>query len=260
MGKEKLIERRFVDIEEPELRDVGDGIRQFSGYAARFGEWADIGGAFRESIAPGAFTKTIREADVPLVYNHDPSTVMARTSNGTVRLSEDDKGLRVEADLNTSDPDSARVASKMDAGLVNKMSFAFRAIRQSWDKEAKPLTRTIREAALYDVSPVTSPAYTGTSAQLREARSVLEAEGVDLQELDEARDALEFAEALAAIVTASPEMVRHQSPEEIRAAIDTLSTYLAPAEPVTDEADHSLSKDVAMRRLALRKRRAGIAA
>ena len=158
------ISRRFVDLDDVEVREASDGMKQFTGHAAVFDQWADIGGSFREQIAPGAFKRTINnKTDVPFLYNHNPDTVMARTSNGRLRLSEDEKGLLVEADLNPADRDAAALITKMQDGNIRKMSFAFAVPKNGdmWNRDANPAERIIREAKLYDVSPVTSPAYEG---------------------------------------------------------------------------------------------------
>lgn len=254
MGRTGFPERRAIDV-EVDIRASDDGTRLFSGYAAVFNQWADIGGMFREQVAPGAFAKTIRQADIPFVFNHNPDTVMARTKLGTVRLSEDDKGLKVEADLDPADQDAARLITKLESRNVQKMSFAFRTIKDDWNEDGKIPERTLREAALFDVSPVTSPAYSGTSAQLRmEARAVLEANGYEVPEFE---DELNLARALEFITKVSPEDGEYD-PGHVRAAIDTLERFLLDTEPSTPnpEPDPSLSLDIAMRRLELRKRRA----
>jgi HK97 family phage prohead protease len=219
-----------------------------------FNEWADIGGYMREQIAPKAFRKTIREADVPFVFNHDDSTVMARTSNKRLKLSEDERGLYVEAQLDPTDADAAKLITKLEAKNVTKMSFAFQTVRDDWDESTTPLpSRTLREVKLYDVSPVTNPAYTGTDAQIRaEARMLLEARGIAVP----SDDADEFAAALEVITTKAPD---EADPAQVREAIDTLLRYVAAAEPDTEveetEAVHSLTLDTAQRRLQVARHR-----
>lgn len=158
--------------------------RTLVGYAAVFDRPALIGSGalrFRERVARGAFAKTIQEADVRLLVNHDPNHVLARTTNGTLRLSEDEIGLRVEADLDLLDHEAALWARRIERGVVNQMSFAFDVIREDWDLEADPPERTLLEVRLWDVSVVTFPAYVDTVASVRmddRVRSVLESRGV----------------------------------------------------------------------------------
>jgi len=148
-----------------EVRADGDTIR-VAGYAAVFNEEADIGGWFREVIAPGAFTDAIGRDDVVFLVNHE-GLPMARTRSGTLTLREDDKGLYMESELDPEDPDVRSIVPKMKRGDLDKMSFAFMPTVQEWDDSQEVPLRTIRQASLFDVSIVTSPAYQGTDIGLR---------------------------------------------------------------------------------------------
>jgi uncharacterized protein len=166
-----IIERRYADIDAVEMREEG-GRLGFRGHAAVFDSVTDLG-PFRERVASGAFRKTVQEADVRFLFNHEPDSVMARTVNGTLRLKEDAQGLVTEADLDPADWDVQRLAPKLRSGNVSQMSFAFRVVGprgEEWDDQpedgGKPI-RTLRELALFDVSPVTYPAYAQTDASLR---------------------------------------------------------------------------------------------
>lgn len=149
-----------------ELRAEDNAVR-VSGHAAVFNQEADIGGYFREVIRPGAFTRAIQEDDVPFLIEHE-GLPLARTASGTLKLSEDQRGLLIESELDAADPDVARCVPKMKRGDLSKMSFAFVATRQEWDETdpASPL-RIIHECRLFDVSIVTNPAYSGTDIGLR---------------------------------------------------------------------------------------------
>lgn len=137
-----------------------------AGYAAVFGDTADIGGYFKEVIAPGAFTRTLKSNDIRAYYAHDRGRVLGRQSAGTLRIREDDKGLAVEIDLpDTSDGRDVRTL--VDRGDVSGMSFSFRAIREEWNEATTPPTRTLYELEVYEVSVVSEPAYGGTSVALR---------------------------------------------------------------------------------------------
>ena len=148
-----------------EIRAESDGVK-VAGYAAVFNEEADIAGMFREVIAPGAFKDAIGRDDVVFLINHD-GLPLARTRSGTLKLTEDDHGLRMETTLDAEDPDVKSIVGKMQRGDLDKMSFAFRATVQEWDDTQDPPLRTIRQAELFDVSIVTSPAYDGTEIGLR---------------------------------------------------------------------------------------------
>lgn len=148
-----------------EIRAEPDGVK-VSGYAAVFNETADIAGMFLERIAPGAFSDAIGRDDVVFLINHD-GLPLARTRSGTLTLSEDGHGLKVETTLDAADPDVARIVGKMQRGDLDKMSFAFRPVQQSWDESGPMPVRTIEKAELFDVSIVTTPAYSGTEIGLR---------------------------------------------------------------------------------------------
>ena len=139
-----------------EIRMDEDGIK-VEGYAAVFGEETNIGGMFREVIERGAFTDAIGHEGLPL----------ARTRSGTLKLTEDERGLKIETSLDSNDPDVKSIAGKMQRGDLDKMSFAFYPDVQEWDESGDIPLRTIKRASLHDVSIVTTPAYGGTEIALR---------------------------------------------------------------------------------------------
>lgn len=155
------LERRALSA-PLEVRDDGQTI---AGYAAVFNSETDIGGMFREKIAPGAFSPSLG-ADVRALWNHDTNHVLGRTKAGTLRLSEDDRGLAVEIDL--PDTQAARdLRENMRLGNVDGMSFGFRVTKQEWDETGDVPVRTIEEVELFEVSAVTFPAYEDTEIALR---------------------------------------------------------------------------------------------
>ena len=159
------IERRFVP--QTEMRFVSDGDkRKVAGYAAVFGKWSEDLGGFREMIRPGAFSKTIKEADVRALFNHDPNFPLGRSTNGSLRLFEDDNGLGYELDL--PDTSYARdLAVSIERGDISQNSFGFSTVRDQWDKAYSK--RELIEVQLFDISPVTFPAYPQTELSLRES-------------------------------------------------------------------------------------------
>lgn len=153
-----------------EARAEGEA-RTLHGYAAVFGQRTDIMGLFDEQIAPGAFRDAIGRDDVRALFNHDPNYVLGRSSAGTLRLAEDARGLRY--DIDPPDTQVGRdVTISIARGDVQGSSFSFEVEEESWDypKDGRPV-RTIQRAKLYDVGPVTFPAYeqTTVSARSREA-------------------------------------------------------------------------------------------
>jgi len=161
---------RHPDLEERSVKGVVelDGGDRLVGYAAKFGTRSQDLGGFVETIAPGAFSKAIGDGqDVVAYWNHNRDAILGRVSAGTVRLSQDDVGLRYEVDL----PDTTAgrdVAVSVARGDIRHSSFAFRAIDDEWDTldDGTPL-RTLHAVQLYDVSPVSEPAYLDTTAALR---------------------------------------------------------------------------------------------
>jgi HK97 family phage prohead protease len=154
---------RSIAYSNLEVRSEGDGTT-LVGYAAMWDTASqDLG--FTEYVTRGAFTKTLKDgADVRLLFDHDGAP-LARTKSGTLRLSEDSRGLKVEADLDPANPLAQQIMSGLRRGDLNQMSFAFRTIKDNWNTDRS--VRELREVQLYDVSVVTYPAYEETIAELR---------------------------------------------------------------------------------------------
>lgn len=143
-----------------------DGKITVAGYAAVFGDVADIGGYFDEVIARGAFIDTLKTADVLAYFDHDRGRILGRASSGTLRLAEDAKGLSVEIDLPDT-TDGRDVRALIERGDVKGMSFGFRVTKEQWDETGDKPVRTILGVDLREVSIVSEPAYDGTSIAMR---------------------------------------------------------------------------------------------
>lgn len=139
------------------------------GYAAVFDQETDIGGYFREKVAKGAFAEAIGRDDIHALFNHDYQHVLGRAKAGTLRLSEDDHGLKVEITL--PDTQTARdLAENIRAGNIDQMSFAFtmQGGLQEWDETGDTPIRTIKKVGeLWEVSIVPRGAYPTTEIGLR---------------------------------------------------------------------------------------------
>lgn len=139
--------------------------KKVGGYAAVFNSETDIGGYFREIIAPGAFSEAVKQ-DVRALLDHDSGRVIGRTSAGTLRLTEDETGLAVEIDLpDTSDGRDAAVL--IERGDLTGMSFGFIVTHDEWDETGETPVRTIHKVDLREVSVVAFPAYDDTSIAMR---------------------------------------------------------------------------------------------
>ncbi|MEQ1573626.1 MAG: HK97 family phage prohead protease [Vicinamibacterales bacterium] len=159
------IERRAVTVEAAELR-AEEGTARLAGYAAIFGSRTDLG-YFSEEIAPGAFSGVLGD-DVRALFNHSPDHVLGRTKSGTLRIGQDDRGLRYEVDLNPDDPDAMQLYSRVKRGDISGSSFSFTVAEEAWDYEQDPPHRTIqRLGQLFDVAPVTFPAYDAAMVSAR---------------------------------------------------------------------------------------------
>ena len=163
--KADLLKGREVRRNEagtPEVRSADDGTLRIAGYASVTETPYEMG-FYREQISRGAFAKTLSEnPDVQLLVNHE-GLPLARTTNGSLVLREDERGLYYEATLDASDPDAQQLARKVAAGLMDQSSFAFRVTRQTWDDDYE--NRTIQEVSLdrgdvsvcnYGASPTTT--------------------------------------------------------------------------------------------------------
>ncbi len=153
-----------------ELHESQDGEFVIEGYAAVYGQWADIGGQFYERFMPKAFKKTIAESDVVALWNHKDEYPLARRSSGSLELLEDTHGLWTRIHLDRDCQYHRDAYSGVKNGLVRGMSIRFSVPRgkESLDRgDDGMLRRSIREARLFEVSPVTFPAYTGTEAHAR---------------------------------------------------------------------------------------------
>jgi HK97 family phage prohead protease len=179
--KQTMSNRETRDFETTfEIRDEGDGMT-FVGYAAKFDQPSENLGGFVEYVERGAFSRSLKSRnDVMLLWNHDAGQPLASTRSGTMKLTEDEVGLRVEARLpqTTLGKD---LAILLRDGIVGKMSFGFNVIKDSWNPEGNE--RRLKSVRLFEVSAVVWPAYTQTSAAVRGLDKVAQRASVDADEL-----------------------------------------------------------------------------
>ena len=163
-----VLERRNFRVDKIVVERRENAAPKIAGHAAVFNALSEDLGWFREKIDPGAFAATIKEDDVRALFNHDPNLVLGRNVSGTLRMTEDGVGLAIEVD--PPDTQAARdVMVLIDRGDVSQMSFAFRVLEEAWEygEKGEPDIRTLKKVRLYDVSPVTYPAYPQTDVALR---------------------------------------------------------------------------------------------
>lgn len=156
-----------IAVGEDEAAETPDGPPVFRGHAAVFDRESEDLGGFREVIARGAFRKALdADQDTVALFNHDPNYVLGRTTNNTLALREDPRGLHAyfEAPDTTYARDLREVVRRGD---VSQMSFAFTVARDDWRElpDGSIQRRVLEVDRLYDVSLVTTPAYPATDAQ-----------------------------------------------------------------------------------------------
>lgn len=161
-------ERRFVatSVSYEKREDGESGV--IEGYAALYNKRADLGW-FHEEILPGAFDNVLND-DVRCLFNHDPSLILARSTNGkgTLSISTDEKGLKFRYE--TPNISYAKdLEESINRGDVSQCSFGFQTEEVIWiEREGEPELRQIKKfSRLYDVSPVTYPAYEDTTVAKR---------------------------------------------------------------------------------------------
>ena len=182
MGMEKKIECRRLALRAADQEGGGEDLH-VEGYAAVFNEktllWESpySGIKYYEVIDRNAVDANTDMSDVILRYNHsDAALILARTSNGSMKIAADERGIKVEADIapTTAGKDIYQLIKRGD---INKMSFAFTVDKDDWenDSAAKEQTRTIKHIdMIVDASPVDFPAYDGTSIAARGHDGIIE--------------------------------------------------------------------------------------
>ena len=161
------IERRTIVTE---LRaDGGDGSPRFiTGHGAVFDQEAEIWDGIYEVVRAGAFLDTINQADVRALFNHNPDYVLGRNRAGTLQLSEDEIGLAYRILVNEDVSYARDLYASLLRGDITQSSYAFLPVQQRWtDREDGTQLRELLRVQLFDVSPVTYPAFVGADSQAR---------------------------------------------------------------------------------------------
>jgi HK97 family phage prohead protease len=196
-----------------EVRSEDDGMT-FTGYASVFNSSSEDLGGFREFVAPGAFKRSLQSRnEIKLLWNHDTNEPLASVRGGSLELVEDRYGLKVKAKL----PKTTRgrdVAELLRSKVIDSMSFGFNVIKDAWSENGS--VRTLESVRLHEVSIVTYPAYTATTAQVRSIQPT-----IDADELANALLKLESGEDLdeksATLITDVVGKLRQQPEAEVGA-------------------------------------------
>lgn len=180
METDTKIERRSFAVAEMRASDDPES-RMVTGHAAVFDVLSHPMWDFREKIAPGAFTESLKTDDVRALWNHSPDHVLGRTKSGTLKLSEDERGLAFEMDIAPTQMGNDAIVL-IRRGDVSDMSFGFIVTDDSWEQEPGELaTRTLKVVSLLDVSPVAFPAYPETNIAVRSLNAWREIEAESKQ-------------------------------------------------------------------------------
>jgi HK97 family phage prohead protease len=153
-----------------EIRESESGGRTLTGYAVKWGMKSHVLGyfrKFREQFQKGAFAESLVNDDQRFLWSHDTSKVLGRTKNNTLRLQEDDIGLRFELDL----PDTTLgedAYKSIKRGDVDGVSFGFQMISHDLEESEDDMPlRTVTKAKLLEVSVVAFPAYPDSEVNAR---------------------------------------------------------------------------------------------
>lgn len=160
-----------------ESRAEGERPELISGYGAVFYRLGDDASQYRadvdlvERIMPGAFSEFVedRSRECLCSLDHDDRQLLGRRSSGTLSMSIDDRGLRYSVPYDAADPDHQRVAAKIRRGDIFGSSLRFLAHEERWlrDQDTGMIVREVLAADVFQIGPVTDPAYEGTSAEVR---------------------------------------------------------------------------------------------
>jgi HK97 family phage prohead protease len=204
-------EIRTLPVRELRVTQDAGAPAKLVGYASVFNAWSEDLGGFRERVQPGAFSNAVKASDIRALINHDPSLILGRTKNGTLSVREDDTGLWMEVTL--PDTQYARdLAESVKRGDIDQMSFGFSVLNDDWVwADDGTIRRTIIEVdRLYDVSPVTYPAYPQTSVSARSRLTELQGQNSEHQR------AAEQEQGQAASMQAEREAERQAAQELMR--------------------------------------------
>ncbi len=191
--KESKRELRMLPMTELRIADSDGGGVTIEGHAAVFDSWSEtLGGIFpfKEIVRKGAFNESIGKDDIRALFNHDPNYVLGRNRAGTLELVEDDIGLRVK--ITPPDTSWAKdILTSIRRSDITQMSIGFIVEDDKRSTKDGMDVREIRKVQLFDVSPVTFPAYTATDVGVR---AMQEYDGYKAEQRNKAEETEKAAE------------------------------------------------------------------
>lgn len=137
------------------------------GYFIRYGQETELYEGVYEEVKKGAASKALKENDIRCLFNHDTGSVLGRTSNGTLTLTEDDDGIYGKVEINRNDPEAMSVYAKVQRGDIDGCSFGFYINQESSESREDGMKFFLEEVDVFEVSCVTFPAYPQTDVAAR---------------------------------------------------------------------------------------------
>ena len=164
------LERREVRPIMTQFTTRDDEVPTIEGYFAVFNSIYEIGPGMTESVAPGAFSRTLG-GDIRALTNHDTTLVLGRTKAHTLELREDEHGLWGKVSINPKDADAMNLYERVKRGDVDQCSFGFEITDEETDfRDDGSIHWTIKDVNLFEVSACTFPAYAETNLAARSAQ------------------------------------------------------------------------------------------
>lgn len=137
------------------------------GYFIRYGQETKLWDGVYEEVKKGAASKSLKENDIRCLFNHDTGSVLGRTSNGTLTLTEDNDGIYGKVEINRNDPEAMSVYAKVQRGDIDGCSFGFYINQESSENREDGMKFYLEEVDVFEVSCVTFPAYPQTDIAAR---------------------------------------------------------------------------------------------
>lgn len=164
------------------------------GYVVQWNKHSEVlWGEYVERFSPNAFSQSLASgADVRALFEHDHTKLLGRTTSGTLKLHEDNIGLRFE--LTPPDNQLGRdLLVSVERGDISGMSFGFRTIKNEWDFSVEPNLRTVQQAELAEITVTSIPAYPDSSLEiLKRSQAVAKGQNVANRQDDNRRKWLQF--------------------------------------------------------------------
>lgn len=160
------IEKRHAVFKQEFRANQVDDEKVLEGYFIRFNEEIDLLPNYREQVAPEAVTGILNE-DIRCLFDHDTSYVLGRTTNDTLQLTVDERGVYGRVFINEDDPQALSVYAKVKRGDISGCSFGFYVNEQDEEWDDDQLHVTLTDVDVFEVSVVTFPAYATTDVKAR---------------------------------------------------------------------------------------------